>query len=209
VTTPEEERARWDAQAADVTALRYSVWAEHESAYERRVEECLSVLEPRLQPALTSGKTTRVLDLGCGLGRLTIPLALAYPDVQFIGLDISAPTIEIARYLAHGQSNVEFIIGDGRSLAGVPRLGGAFSMLCFQHVPHEATIGYLADLAERLERESTLVFQHVIGAEDAPYSHQTSSEQLKSWCQAAGFHVQYVDVGLIFDSWAWVTAVRR
>ena len=38
----------------------------------------------------------RVLDLGCGTGDLAIALANARPDIEIVGLDISAPNIERA-----------------------------------------------------------------------------------------------------------------
>lgn len=39
----------------------------------------------------------RILDLGCGTGRSTIPFAEAYPDADVYGIDLSAPCLTLAQ----------------------------------------------------------------------------------------------------------------
>ena len=39
--------------------------------------------------ACISGQPSRILDLGCGTGSSTLPLARAFPDAQIVGLDLS------------------------------------------------------------------------------------------------------------------------
>jgi ubiquinone/menaquinone biosynthesis C-methylase UbiE len=45
-------------------------------------------------------KPRRILDVGCGIGSVTLPLAKAFPDAEVYGVDIGGPTI---RY-AHGRA---------------------------------------------------------------------------------------------------------
>ncbi len=54
------------------------------------------------------------LDLGCGQGRLTIPLALQYPESQFAGVDLSAAAVTKAQAYAARQNvaNCHFQEGD-------------------------------------------------------------------------------------------------
>lgn len=57
-----------------------------------------------------------VLEIGCGTGRVTIPLAAAGVDI--VGLDISAPMLAEARRKSEAaQVPVEWIEADARSLA--------------------------------------------------------------------------------------------
>lgn len=53
----------------------------------------------------------RVLDAGCGTAHRLLGLAQQYPKAQFVGLDISGHSLEIAHRLAllHNVSNVTFI----------------------------------------------------------------------------------------------------
>jgi ubiquinone/menaquinone biosynthesis C-methylase UbiE len=53
----------------------------------------------------------RILDIGCGLGHNTLPLAQAYPDAEVIGIDVGAPMLRYghARAVALGIKNVKFM----------------------------------------------------------------------------------------------------
>ena len=54
-----------------------------------------------------------VLDAGCGTGHRLVALARTFPKARFLGLDVSAHSIVIAKSLAdhHVVSNVEFVQG--------------------------------------------------------------------------------------------------
>jgi ubiquinone/menaquinone biosynthesis C-methylase UbiE len=63
------------------------------------------------------GKTPYILDLGCGQGRLTLPLAKwsKFRQSKVVGVDISAPALDFARQAAHQaelDNVVEYIEGD-------------------------------------------------------------------------------------------------
>jgi ubiquinone/menaquinone biosynthesis C-methylase UbiE len=53
----------------------------------------------------------RILDIGCGMGHNTLPLAIAFPDAEVIGIDLGAPMIRYAhaRAVALGIDNVQFM----------------------------------------------------------------------------------------------------
>ena len=57
---------------------------------------------------LLSGK--KILDAGCGTGQRLLAVARRYPKAQFVGLDMTAASIAVAKALAerHGIRNVEF-----------------------------------------------------------------------------------------------------
>lgn len=59
----------------------------------------------------------KVLDLGCGSGYLTFPMAEYYPQVDVIGLDIVTNTLKKnqERKAAMGLTNLEFVDYDGES----------------------------------------------------------------------------------------------
>ena len=73
------------------------------------------VAQLRIWGAIT--KDTKVLDIGCGIGRLLIALA---PEVRSAtGIDVSAEMVKSARRRCAGYSNIDVIKGDGRSLTGI------------------------------------------------------------------------------------------
>jgi ubiquinone/menaquinone biosynthesis C-methylase UbiE len=58
----------------------------------------------------------RILDIGCGMGHNTLPLAIAFPDAEVIGIDLGAPLIRYAhaRAVDLGIENVKFIQMDAQ-----------------------------------------------------------------------------------------------
>ncbi len=91
----------------------------HEVMAEDSGQSVLSSLESHilpLAPGLTERLTTgiRVLDAGCGRGRILTRLAELYPNSRFVGMDLSREAAGYARDQAAkmGLKNVEFIAAD-------------------------------------------------------------------------------------------------
>jgi SAM-dependent methyltransferase len=202
----EAERAYWDAAAAgDGRSELFSVPGIQ--GWEPGVTACIDQIVPALSDALKPGNT--ILDLGCGIGRLTLPLATRYPDTAFVGLDISPRMVTLARNNAKARRlrNARFLTSDGRTLPKtLPRLTGAFSVLTFQHVPPEAQEGYVKSLTAKLEPGGTLCLQFVTTEVDHFLSHGVSPGTVAAWCDAAGLAPEAIDAGVIDESWAWLRA---
>ncbi|HEX2340925.1 MAG TPA: class I SAM-dependent methyltransferase [Vicinamibacterales bacterium] len=91
----------------------------HEVMAEDSGQSVLSSLESRilpLVPGLTDqlARGIRVLDLGCGRGRILNRLAELYPRSTFLGMDLSRDAIDCARAeaSAKGLTNLEFAAVD-------------------------------------------------------------------------------------------------
>jgi SAM-dependent methyltransferase len=126
-----------DYQAPDVERF----WAEGE----RAVEAILAELE--LEP----GRSDTVVEIGCGVGRLT--RALTRRAEHVIAIDVSSEMLARARELNPELRNVTWLHGDGRSLSGVADASadGCFSHVVFQHLPEpELTLGYVREMARVL-----------------------------------------------------------
>jgi cyclopropane fatty-acyl-phospholipid synthase-like methyltransferase len=87
----------------------------HEVMAEDSGQSVLSSLEshvlsivPELRSRLAAG--IRVLDVGCGRGRIMVRLAELFPDSRFVGLDLSQEAIDFARQEAANKRlrNIEF-----------------------------------------------------------------------------------------------------
>ena len=58
---------------------------------------------------------SRVVDIGCGFGKSTRPLALRYPDAEVIGVDLAAPGLRLAHAEAEAeQVAIRYYQADGR-----------------------------------------------------------------------------------------------
>jgi SAM-dependent methyltransferase len=95
--------------------------------------------------------TDELVEIGCGVGRLTRPLAARAAHVTAI--DVSGEMLARARELNPELDNVEWLHGDGRSLAGVgdASADGCVSHVVFQHLPEpELTLGYVREMSRVL-----------------------------------------------------------
>ncbi|MET7640742.1 class I SAM-dependent methyltransferase [Streptomyces sp. NPDC005438] len=58
---------------------------------------------------------SRVVDIGCGFGKSTRPLAYRYPDAEVIGLDLAAPGLRLAHAEAEDEEvAIRYLQADGR-----------------------------------------------------------------------------------------------
>jgi len=101
-----------------------------------------------------------VLDIGCGLGRLSRPLAKHFGEVH--GVDISQTMIAEARKLNADVPNLHFHHGSGNDLKGFEdrSFDAVFSYIVFQHLPDEIVLNYLSEIA-RVLRPGGQAFVHI------------------------------------------------
>lgn len=79
-----------------------------------RLREQAAALETLLHAGTSYPQGARVLELGCGVGAQTVPLARRSPAARFLAVDRSATSIAAAveRVRAAGLRNVEFLHAD-------------------------------------------------------------------------------------------------
>ena len=76
-----------------------------------------------------------MLEIGCGIGRMTARLAELFGSV--IALDVSPEMLDRARDALAGRTNVRYVLGSGSDLAMVDAasVDVVFSYIVLQHVP--------------------------------------------------------------------------
>ncbi|GAB3893372.1 class I SAM-dependent methyltransferase [Spirosoma agri] len=96
-------------------------------------------------------KPKRILDIGCGVGHNTLPLAIMYPEATVIGLDVSAPMLRYghARSVSLGVTNVQFIQANGEEL---PFEDDSFDWVQSTMVLHETSISAMQTIIQELYR---------------------------------------------------------
>jgi SAM-dependent methyltransferase len=110
----------------------------------------------------------RVMEIGCGAGRVTRALAGMFGEVHAV--DVSGEMIAHARAALVGRANVFLYQNNGMDLSVVPDLpfDFAFSVIVFQHIPSRGVIeSYFREIA-RLLRPGALFKVQVQGLPEIP-----------------------------------------
>jgi SAM-dependent methyltransferase len=105
-------------------------------------------------------KRMRVLEIGCGAGRVTRALAQIFGEVY--GVDISGEMVRQARGALADVPNVCIFQNNGKDLdvLGNARFDFAFSSIVFQHIPSREVIeSYVRAVRRRLRRGRLFKFQ--------------------------------------------------
>ncbi len=113
--------------------------------------EFITDLLSRYEAHFGALERARVLDHGCGVGRLALPLASEFASVD--ALDISPDMLAEARANAQraGAANIDFVLADDR----LSRATGAYdfvnSLLVLQHVPVRRGLTMLFAMVDKVK----------------------------------------------------------
>jgi ubiquinone/menaquinone biosynthesis C-methylase UbiE len=115
-------------------------------------------------------KDMRVLEIGCGAGRLTRGLSSLFGEVHAV--DVSGEMIAQARVALKDHPNVQLYQNNGYDLSVVPELGFdfAYSSIVFQHIPSRDIIENYVREVSRLLRPGTL-FKFQVQGDTTVVSH--------------------------------------
>jgi SAM-dependent methyltransferase len=163
-----DERAREDAFYFVDNRLDYGhpdqerFWSDGE----RVLDEVLGSVGARIAP------DARIVEIGCGVGRITRAIAGRCTAVEAI--DVSDEMLALARRHNPQLENVRWILGDGESLAGIAddSADGCFSHVVFQHIPDpQVTLGYVREMGRVVRAGGWAAFQ----VSNAPQIHRSRS----------------------------------
>ena len=127
-----------------------SFWAEGK----RDLDLLLSALGAEIRPS------DRVVEIGCGVGRLTRVLSERASSVR--ALDVSARMLELAKQHNAQLDNVEWLQGSGATLDGInsQSADACVSHVVFQHIPDpEVTLAYVREIGRILVPGGWAAFQ--------------------------------------------------
>ena len=174
-----DRRAREDAFFFVDTRLEYGdpdldwFWQEGE----RMLDETLARLGVEVGPG------DDVVDIGCGVGRFTRALAGRARSVR--GLDVAPAMLDEARRHNAHLENVEWVEGDGTTLAPIPdeSADACFSYVVFQHIPDpRVTYGYVREMGRVLRPGGWAAFQ----VSDDARVHRRRGLARTAWAALAG-----------------------
>jgi ubiquinone/menaquinone biosynthesis C-methylase UbiE len=143
----------------------------HEVMAEDSGQSVLSSLESHilpLAPGLTErlAKGIRVLDAGCGRGRILMRLAELYPRSHFVGMDLSRDATAYARERAakEGLKNLDFIAADLSAFDSTAELEAFDFVTTFDAIHDQAKpLNVLKGIHRTLKSDGVYLMQDISG----------------------------------------------
>lgn len=199
-TVARRMREDWDQRAIE-DARRYVYTRDAQTDVAGFDESGLANYDQLIRPYLpllldgAPAGACRVLEIGCGAGRMTRWLSAHFGAVD--ALDISVEMLKRAAAALEGFSNITFVEGTGMDLSGCP--DGAFdlvfSYIVFQHIPSAGVVeNYVREAARVLKPGACFKFQvngdrspgYLAHARDTWQGETFSREQVGAMLRAAG-----------------------
>jgi SAM-dependent methyltransferase len=152
----------------------------------------------------------RVLEIGCGAGRLTNALSKVFGEVHAV--DVSGEMIARAKSALRDRSNVYLYQNNGRDLSVLPQVefDFAYSNIVFQHIPSREIIESYVSEVHRLLRPGALFKFQVQGDVTVTSSpEQTwvgvpfSDDDVVAMAQRNGFEPRYRHGAGTQYFWLW------
>jgi SAM-dependent methyltransferase len=156
-----------------------------------------------------SPDSMRVLEIGCGVGRLTRALANLFGEVHAV--DVSGEMIKRARLALIDRPNAHVYHNNGCDLAVVPAVefDFAYSNIVFQHIPSREVIESYVREVHRLLRPGALFKFQLHGYPSEPRPDDTwngvsfSDEQACAMAERCGFEPRYRHGAGTQYFWLW------
>jgi cyclopropane fatty-acyl-phospholipid synthase-like methyltransferase len=90
-------------------------------------------------------------------------------------------------------------------------VASAYAVTVFQHLPHDAVLGYIRQVHDLLVPGGRFAFTWIAGDEDTFLSHQVPyREMVDDWLESAGFaKVVHLTCHDHPSGWRWAVATRK
>jgi len=146
-----------------------------------------------------AAKSSRVLDLGCGIGRMTAPLAKHFAEV--VGVDVSGEMIKQAEVLHSSVANLSFSANNGTDLGDYEdeSFDLVLSYSVLPHLPPEVVASYFQEVNRVLKPGGWYRYQFWVGPERMMANNDTLNirvyppEAFNSLNRDAGFELHEID----------------
>lgn len=195
------------AAAPTPSAFAQRAWDDTIPAhYEACVVPVLEMLAPL---AAMHDAELNIVDLGCGVGRLAFPAAMAMPEATIIGVDISRAALDALEDAANALEvdNLCSVHGDGRTLPDEAMgVDAVYSLGMFQEVPWATAWGYIRCIARALLPGGVVRLQFVEGDQAVEGDHRYPTERVAQAMERFGLAIVAIDRGLVQADWTFITA---
>lgn len=165
----------------------------------------LDIIIPRIENYIPK-EDGSILDVGCGIGRLTEPISGYFQTVTVFGTDINPEFILYAIEKSNNVNNPTYILADNLSV--FMNLYVVFSVLVFQHISNEAKKEYIKQVGMALRKGGMFLFQYVEGTYSGRAMYDAEIIDIQKWCAQAGLKIISTTFDRLAPRWTWIEAVK-
>lgn len=207
-------RHDWDERAR-TNARHYIATGPDQWSLEEFLQSGMTNVQEQIltdMPNICQGRDPRqmrVLETGCGAGRLLHALAQVFGEVH--GVDVSGEMVNLAREICASTPNAFVYQNNGMDLTVVNHLqfDFAFSFIVFQHIPSKAVIeNYIREVHGLLRPGGLFKFQVTDWPGSSPrnstwFGAVISEEEAGDMAQRCGFELRYAVGAGTQMFWLW------
>jgi SAM-dependent methyltransferase len=163
-TTTDSMRRDWDNRARKDAFFYIASWRQdwsEASFFDSGEEDYQRLVAKMLEARGFSPTGKKMLELGCGAGRMTRSFAQRFETV--LAFDISAEMLARAKSLQPHAANVKWTLSDGADLLQIAdgSVDFVFSYLVLQHLPQEELVKkYIAEMFRVASNGGLCLFQY-------------------------------------------------
>lgn len=172
------------------------------------VDDFLDIIQPEIPKNSRS-----ILEIGCGIGRLTKEIKKLHPKAFVSGTDINPDFLKLAEGLSGYRADKKhpfkypfYYLRD--NIVNIPAQDFIYSVLLFQHLNNEAKSEYIYQASQALKSGGVFLFQYVEGEHSSRAMYDVKSQDVNAWCEGAGLKIIWSMKGLINPRWVWVKTER-
>ena len=150
------------------------------------MDEHLSHYASRLTEFFLINKVNRVLDFGCGDGKILQAFAKKYPDVSFVGADLSEKNISLARD-KYSSSNISYhrVLGGVEDVSHLGSFDLIFSFSVVQYFDVQSMKILSQQLKSLLNPQGALVHMSIPDSKHYFRSHVSDSASFISFFKSS------------------------
>ena len=156
-----DERARIDEKFA----IRAVLNQKEEEFWKSGKDDCISILGigTKTFELISNGKNPKnmkVLEIGCGIGRILIPMANIFGEV--VGIDVSHEMVNSGKKYIERIPKCKIFETNGSDLSILSSdyFDFCYSFIVFQHIPEKEIVkNYIKEISRVLKKDCIFIFQ--------------------------------------------------
>jgi cyclopropane fatty-acyl-phospholipid synthase-like methyltransferase len=211
-------RSYWNSCAQENARKHIAIddWESEEDFHRSGLRDIQKILA---SSGVTLAQGSRVLEIGCGIGRLLKPLAMERRDLEIYGVDVSTEMIQQGKERLSDVNNIYLAQVNGKDLSLFENefFDFIFSYVTFQHIPRRYLDDIFGEVHRVLKKKGIFTFQMQF-REDNPRTEPPendyrtiryyTTDMLHTMCNRAGFRVLTVEKPRKKEGYLYTTVTK-